>query len=113
LTLAAATASVSGMTEPATATSIFLAARDFLLANRADYATAYDGFQWPRLPEFNWAIDWFDAGLAAEYPDAPALWIVEEDGSEQRLSFAELSQRSQQVAGWLRGWASSGATGSC
>ena len=91
------------MTDPATATATFRAARDYLLAHRTDYTTAYAGFEWPRLAEFNWAIDWFDAVLAAEHPDAPALWIVEEDGSQQRLSFAELSQRSQQVAGWLRG----------
>jgi acetyl-CoA synthetase len=101
--MAAATASVSVMTDPATATATFRAARDFLLAHRDDYATAYAGFQWPELPEFNWATDWFDAVLAVEHPDAPALWIVEEDGAQQRLSFAELSQRSQQVAGWMRG----------
>jgi acetyl-CoA synthetase len=103
LTVAAIAASVSAMTESATPTATFRAARDFLLAHRDDYDTAYAGFEWPRLPQFNWAIDWFDAVLAAENPDAPALWIVEEDGSQQRLSFAELSQRSQQVAGWLRG----------
>jgi acetyl-CoA synthetase len=34
--------------------------------------------------------------------DNPGLWIVEEDGSEQILSFAELSARSNRVANWLR-----------
>jgi acetyl-CoA synthetase len=92
-------ASVSGMTA---ATETFRSARDFLLAHREDYDAAYAGFGWPDLPEFNWATDWFDAVLATEHADAPALWIVEEDGAEQKLSFAELSQRSQQVAGWLR-----------
>ena len=85
-----------------TATETFRAARDFLLAHRDDYDTAYRGFRWPELPEFNWAIDWFDAVLATEHVDAPALWIVQEDGTEQKATFAELSQRSQQVAGWLR-----------
>jgi acetyl-CoA synthetase len=33
----------------------------------------------------------------------PALWVVSEDGSEQRLSFAELSERSNRVANFLRG----------
>ena len=51
------------------------------------------------LGEFNWALDWFDV-LAAEIGDRPALRIVEEDGSEETLSFAELSERSSQVANW-------------
>jgi acetyl-CoA synthetase len=78
----------------------FVAARDFLLAHREDYPTAYEKFQWPAVAEFNWALDWFDA--IARDNDRPALWIVEEDGSEQRCSFAELSRRSNQVANWLR-----------
>lgn len=78
----------------------FLKARDFLLAHRTDYATAYAGFQWPQLNEFNWALDYFDA--MAKGNDRPALWIVEEDGSEARLSFAEMSARSNRVANWLR-----------
>ncbi|MDX6313833.1 MAG: acetyl-CoA synthetase, partial [Streptomyces sp.] len=38
----------------------------------------------------------------AEANDRPALWIVEEDGTEARLTFAELSARSNRVANWLR-----------
>ena len=34
--------------------------------------------------------------------DNPALWIIEEDGSEAKLSFAEMSARSNRVANWLR-----------
>lgn len=78
----------------------FIAARDFLLAHRHDYDTAYAGFKWPELGEFNWALDYFDA--LARRNDSPALWIVEEDGSEARLSFAEMSERSNRVANWLR-----------
>ena len=78
----------------------FLAARDFLLQHRSDYAAAYAGFKWPRLEHFNWALDYFDA--MARNNDAPALWLVEQDGSDARLSFAELSARSSQVANWLR-----------
>jgi acetyl-CoA synthetase len=78
----------------------FRQARDFLLAHREDYLFAYEHFAWPELDEFNWALDWFDVIAAGN--DAPALWIVEEDGSEQRLSFAEMSQRSNRVANWLR-----------
>jgi acetyl-CoA synthetase len=80
----------------------FRAARDFLLANAEDYETAYRDFRWPDVVGFNWALDWFDGVLAAETPDAPALWIVEEDGSELKLTFAELAERSSRVAGWLR-----------
>ncbi|WP_131738912.1 AMP-binding protein [Actinomadura roseirufa] len=78
----------------------FRAARDFLLAHRDDYATAYESFRWPVLTGFNWALDWFDA-IAEDNAD-PALWIVEEDGSEARYSFAEMSARSNQVANRLR-----------
>ena len=78
----------------------FIAARDFLLQHRSDYATAYAGFKWPRLKEFNWALDHFDT--MAKGNDNPALWIVEEDGSESKLSFAEMSARSNRVANWLR-----------
>jgi len=79
----------------------FREARDLLLAKREDYAGAVAQFRWPELAEFNWALDWFDVIAAGN--DAPALWIVEEDGREQRWSFAEMSQRSGRVANWLRG----------
>lgn len=82
------------MTQP------FLAARDFLLAHRTDYATAARDFRWPQLGEFNWALDYFDA--MAEGNPATALWIVEEDGSEQRYSFQQLAARANQVANHLR-----------
>jgi acetyl-CoA synthetase len=78
----------------------FLAARDFLLQHRSDLSTAYQGFRWPRLEHFNWALDYFDA--MAEGNERPALWIVEEDGRESKRSFAELSARSNRVANWLR-----------
>lgn len=78
----------------------FLAARDFLQQHRSDYATAYAGFKWPKLQAFNWALDYFDA--LARGNDDPALWIIEEDGAESKLSFAEMSARSNRVANWLR-----------
>ncbi|MFY0751380.1 AMP-binding protein [Pseudomonas sp. NFX5] len=81
-------------------TQSFLAARDFLLAHRTDYATAARDFRWPQLSEFNWALDYFDA--IAEGNAADALWIVEEDGSDQRYSFQQLAARSNQVANHLR-----------
>src|SRR4051812_12880281 len=92
-----ATTTGSGLSE-------FRAARQFLLDHREDPATAYEQFRWPRLDEFNWALEWFDLlGADPESADRPALWIVDADGEQQRWSFAELSARSNQVANWLRG----------
>ena len=79
----------------------FLAARDFLLQHRSDYETARREFRWPELTTFNWALDYFD-GLAREAPSKIALWIVDEDGSEAKFSFAEMSRRSNQVGNYLR-----------
>jgi acetyl-CoA synthetase len=90
---------VAGMTS--TAAAAFRESREFLLAHRDDYDTAYRDFRWPQLDEFNWALDWFDA--QARGNDDPALWIVEEDGSERKWSFADLAERSNRVANWLRG----------
>jgi acetyl-CoA synthetase len=78
----------------------FLAARDFLLRHREDYATAYRDFKWPKLDRFNWALDYFDI-MARDNPD-PALWLVDEDAGETKLSFAAMSGRSNQVANALR-----------
>jgi len=78
----------------------FREARDFLLARRDRYDDAYRGFRWPRLDRFNWALDWFDA--YARGNERTALRIVEDDGSERSLTFAETAARSDRVAGWLR-----------
>ncbi|WP_216591306.1 AMP-binding protein [Streptomyces brasiliscabiei] len=88
------------MSARTSATDGFRAARDFLLAHREDYATAYEGFTWPRPEYFNWALDWFD--VIARGNDRTALHIVEEDGTETRISFAEMSERSSRVANRLR-----------
>ena len=77
----------------------FLKARDFLLAHRSDYATAYRDFRWPQLKNFNWALDYFD--VMAKGNDKPALWIVDDNG-EVKLTFAEMSERSNRVANFLR-----------
>ncbi len=83
------------------ATRQLRAARDFLLANRLDYAAAIDGFEWPRPAEFNWAREWFDV-IAAEHPDRPALTIVEESGTMGSRTYGELSETSDRVANWLK-----------
>ena len=79
----------------------FIEARDFLLAHRADYERAYRDFRWPVLDRFNWALDYFDP--MARGNQRPALWIVDDGGGEAKLSFAELAERSNRVANWLRG----------
>jgi acetyl-CoA synthetase len=78
----------------------FRAARDFLLAHRTDYETAYRDFCWPELDRFNWALDYFDAMALGNHN--VGLWIVEENGVEARLTFQELSERSNRVANFLR-----------
>src|SRR5918912_1573211 len=76
----------------------FLAAREFLIDQREDLAAATADFRWPALDEFNWALDYFDTLPA----DATALWLLNADGTEQRRSFGELSERSNRVANYLR-----------
>ncbi len=82
-------------------TDAFRKARDFLLQHRDDYAKAYADFRWPDLPEFNWALDWFD--VLARDNRQTALWIVREGADSVKVSYAELSERSSRLASWLRG----------
>ncbi|WP_448626401.1 AMP-binding protein [Geodermatophilus sp. URMC 64] len=86
---------------PSSATEVYRAARDSLLALRGDHAKAAAEFRWPTFDgPFNWAVDWFDA--YARGNDGTALHIVEEDGRAARYSFDTMVRRSDQVAGWLR-----------
>jgi acetyl-CoA synthetase len=83
----------------------FREAREFLLKNREDYEAARAGFRWPDAVPFNWALDWFDAGLAAspDSRDRPALWVYDvPSGSDIKFTFGELSKRSNQVANYFR-----------
>ena len=86
-----------------TNTDLYRSARDQLVALISDYDKAVDAFAWPQLTgAFNWATDWFD--VIARDPstaDRLALWIVEQDGSEQKVTFAEMAERSDRVATWL------------
>src|SRR6201996_6969228 len=86
----------------ASGTAALRAARDELLTHRTHYAAALAGFAWPSLDEFNWALDWFDV-IAAEHPERTALRVVGDDGSDEQVSYAQMSRRSAQVANWLRG----------
>jgi acetyl-CoA synthetase len=79
----------------------FLAAREFLFTHRSDYAGAMAGFQWPKLNHFNFALDHFDYLAQGPQANTLALWIVGDDGVEQKITYAELAARSNQVANWL------------
>ncbi|THG29360.1 AMP-binding protein [Naasia lichenicola] len=82
------------------ATTELRAARDLLLTHRTDVVAATTAFRWPDVgPAFNWATDWFD--VIAEGSDRLALWIVDEDGTDTKVTFDEMRRRSDQVAAWL------------
>ena len=83
-----------------TARDAFLQARNVLIEHRDDFAGACRDFRWPVLNDFNWALDHFDVYAAGNA--RPALWIVEENGNETKVSFQDLSARSNQVANALR-----------
>ncbi|MEZ0342081.1 AMP-binding protein [Mycobacterium sp. pV006] len=89
----------------------YRAARDHLVDLIADYDAAVATFEWPKLAgTFNWATDWFDVvagqrridGAVQYLNERTALWIVEEDGTDTKASFADLARRSDQLATWLR-----------
>lgn len=86
-----------------TNTDLYRSARDQLVAVIGDYDEALRTFRWPRLEgAFNWATDWFDV-IAGDPATAGrcALWIVEEDGHEEQITFAQMADRSDRVATWL------------
>ena len=69
----------------------FREARDLLLHLRDDYHGARAAFSWPKPERFNWALDWFDAELAAgEHGAKTALKVIGE--RVETRTFAELSQ---------------------
>ncbi|ASN40744.1 AMP-dependent synthetase [Arthrobacter sp. 7749] len=86
-----------------TVTEEFRAARDRLMELRTNYTGALEEFRWPAFTEFNFGLDWFDQ--VAKDPSRAAtnaLVIVEMDGSSTRRTWAELAERSNQVANWMR-----------
>ncbi|NWN87684.1 MAG: AMP-binding protein [Micrococcaceae bacterium] len=83
-----------------TVTEQYRAARDRLMA--LDPNDVAEQFTWPTFEHFNFGLDWFDA--IAQDParaDQPAL-IVTGDAGTRTLTFAQLSARSTQVAGWFQ-----------
>ncbi len=79
----------------------FLAARDLLLAHRADLDAARAAFRWPVLRTFNFALDHFDRMAAGN--GAAALRFIGPGEQDRSVSFAALSERSSQAANHLRG----------
>lgn len=78
--------------------SSFLKERNFLLKHSTQYDKAYREFRWPQVNQFNWGLDYFDS--MAKNNHKTALWLVTENG-EQKVSFDEMSRRSNQVANFL------------
>jgi acetyl-CoA synthetase len=79
----------------------FREARDLLLELRTDPDRAAAEFRWPRSASFNWALEWFDV-IAADN-GATALELLPGDRQHPvRMTFQQLSVRSDTVACWLR-----------
>jgi acetyl-CoA synthetase len=79
----------------------FRAARDHLLEARLDYERARREFRWPELPEFNWALDWFDVVARGEARDRIAVRVVHDEGPDEQASYEELAARSSRLAAAL------------
>jgi acetyl-CoA synthetase len=78
----------------------FLRAREVLWRLRDDQRAASREFSWPRLDRFNWALDHFDA--IARDNERTALHVVAADGTSRTHTFAEMRERSDRAAGFLR-----------
>ena len=79
----------------------FREARDLLLELDDRYVAAKTTFVWPRPERFNWALEWFDAELAAgEHGARTALKVIGE--TVETRTFAELSDESARLANGLR-----------
>jgi acetyl-CoA synthetase len=82
-------------------TPTFREARDLLLELSDDYYGARAAFVWPRPERFNWALEWFDAELAAgEHGRKTALKVIGE--RVETRTFAELAHESSRLANGLR-----------
>src|ERR1700754_260499 len=79
----------------------FREARDRLFELGNDYHGARAAFSWPRPHEFNWALEWFDAELAAgEHGERIALKVIGEP--VETRTFADLRLESSRLANGLR-----------
>ncbi len=76
----------------------FFDLRDFLI-NVKNYEEAVNGFKWPRLTKFNWALDYFDK--MAEGNNKTALIFADTNGYEEKVTFDDMRKRSNRVANFL------------
>ncbi|HUK49490.1 MAG TPA: AMP-binding protein [Terriglobales bacterium] len=90
---------VTGARSKVSSVKEFISARD-LLQNTPDYAYAKDRFSWPRMDNFNWASDYFDT--LADKCTHPALLYVDDAGTETKVSYRILKERSNRAANFLR-----------
>jgi acetyl-CoA synthetase len=77
----------------------FLELRDALLTDGLGPEVAGRLFSWSGIKHFNWALDYFD-GIAVGN-DQAALRVVDDAGLDLQISYAQLAQRSSQVANFL------------
>ncbi|MDI3280681.1 MAG: AMP-binding protein [Bacillota bacterium] len=68
----------------------------------SSYAEEYRRFQWAVPEKFNFALDVLDA-WAEKRPKDAALFLVDDEGREERLTFAALKERSRQAGAALHG----------
>ena len=66
-----------------------------------DYRSDYADFQWPRPEQFNFARDVVDRWAAAD-PEKLALLWVDDNGAEERRTFADIAAASSRVANLLQ-----------
>jgi acetyl-CoA synthetase len=85
---------------PVSPTEALKVARDFLVAHREYYTTARQGFRWPQLEHFNFALDWFD--VIARERDREALRVVHQDGAIESRRYSDLARQSDRLANYLR-----------
>ena len=67
--------------------------------NMKDYQETYSSFQWERPDKYNFARDVIDRWE----PDNPALFWVDDKGTEISRTFAEISQASKRLCNVLTG----------
>ena len=70
------------------------------MANMQNYEETYRNFQLEVPEYFNWARDEFDRWV--EEPDKLALWVIDDFGSETKLTFKQLSKLSNKLANVFR-----------
>ena len=83
---------------PSDATQAFCAARDFLSVIAMTMPPPTQASSGPSLMASDWRWTGIRDQIAAgDRRNQTALWVAYEDGHEDKLTFAELSERSQSL----------------